>query len=138
MTTLKPISGHTTPANAYVVDDYPYGFTLRCKIRYWLEFKPKFGYRLVSQTTNPKKSFEVWNKPKASTYLPVACMFLDEQGYVQWTGVSVYADRGELEVFRDTFIGHLDENAEKMLKALLVLNARELVRKAMRDGVQAH
>jgi hypothetical protein len=32
MKTILP--DHTTPETAYVVDDYPYGFTLRCKIRY--------------------------------------------------------------------------------------------------------
>jgi hypothetical protein len=41
---------------------------LRCKIRYWLEFHPKRGFRFVSQTTNPKRG-NVWNKPKASTFM---------------------------------------------------------------------
>ena len=29
---------HISPETAYVIDDYPYGFRLRCRIRYWLEF----------------------------------------------------------------------------------------------------
>jgi hypothetical protein len=48
---LQLLFGHTSPETAYVVEDYPYGFRLRCKIRYWLEFKAKKGFRLVSQTT---------------------------------------------------------------------------------------
>jgi len=38
-----------------LVEDYPYGFRLRCKIRFWLEYAPKRGFRFVSQTTNPKR-----------------------------------------------------------------------------------
>jgi hypothetical protein len=90
MTALKVLSGHTTPETAYVVEDYPYGFRLRCKIRYWLEFKSSKGFRLVSQTTNPKLSGEVWNKPKASVYTMLAVMGLDEQGHVTWADCNMY------------------------------------------------
>ena len=62
------LSGHTSPETAYLVEDYPYGFRLRCKIRRWLDCDPKRGARLMSQTSNPKLSGLVWNKPKASTY----------------------------------------------------------------------
>src|SRR5437879_4527220 len=86
--TLKPLVGHTTQETAYVVDDYPYGFRLRCKIRYWLEYKAKMGFRLCSQTTNPKKPGEVWNKPKCSTYSTLGVMGLDEKNYVTWTGIN--------------------------------------------------
>lgn len=69
---LTPIPQiHTSPETAYVVEDYPYGFRLRCKIRYWIEAHPRHGFRFVSQTTNPKVSGEVWNKPKASIYSDV-------------------------------------------------------------------
>lgn len=67
-TTTQLLTGHTTPETAFVVADYPYGFRLRCKIRYWLEYKPGKGHRLWSQTTNPKRAGEVWNKAKASTF----------------------------------------------------------------------
>ena len=89
---LKPIpQTHTSPETAYVVDDYPYGFRLRCKIRYWIESHPKHGFRFVSQTTNPKLSREVWNKPKASIYCAVVLvMGLDELGHMQSAGVSGY------------------------------------------------
>lgn len=83
------LAGHTTPETAYVVSDYPYGFRLRCKIRYWLEYKAHKGFRLVSQTTNPKQSGEVWNKPKASTFIHgPAVMTLEENGHVTWTASS--------------------------------------------------
>lgn len=81
---MQILEGHVSPETAYVVDDYPYGFRLRCKIRYWLEHKPGHGVRLVSQTTNPKRPGEIWNKPKASTYCTFSgCMYLDDNGHVQ-------------------------------------------------------
>src|SRR5208282_6778802 len=90
------LRGHTSPETAYVVEDYPYGFRLRCKIRYWLENKAGHGSRLVSQTTNPKVAGEVWNKPKASTYASGLCfMYLDEQGHLQWTSLNCYSDAGK-------------------------------------------
>lgn len=75
------LRGHTSPATAYVVEDYPYGFRLRCSIRHWIE-TTKHGDRFVSQTTNPKRPGIVWNKPKPSIYAGVMCMILDEDGHV--------------------------------------------------------
>jgi hypothetical protein len=99
---VKILKGHTSPETAFVVDDYPYGFRLRCKIRYWIEFHPKRGFRFVSQTTNPKRAGEVWNKPKASTYCRFgAAMYLDDSEHVQWTGLSEYSDGAEAVRFRD-------------------------------------
>ena len=76
------LSGHVSPETAYTVEDYPYGFRLRCTIRYWIETKKGYGQRLVSQTTNPKRPGEVWNKPKAGTYAPIMVMILDERDHV--------------------------------------------------------
>ncbi len=85
------LSGHTSPETAYLVEDYPYGFRLRCRIRYWLDCDSKRGARLMSQTSNPKLSGLVWNKPKASTFARFGgCMFLDEAGHVQWAGLTEY------------------------------------------------
>ncbi|GAA4852527.1 hypothetical protein [Saccharopolyspora rosea] len=87
------LNGHTSPETAYVVDDYPYGRRLRCKIRYWIETGEKGSakgkQRFVSQTTNPKVPGEVWNKPKASTYALMAVMYLDHNDHVQWWGVGL-------------------------------------------------
>jgi hypothetical protein len=101
---MKILSGHTSPETAYVVEDYPYGFRLRCKIRYWIEFKPKNGFRFVSQTTNPKKAGEVWNKPKASTYYRFGgAMFLDENEHVHFTGLSEFSDGAESKAWAEKF-----------------------------------
>ena len=101
---MQLLSGHISPETAYVVEDYPYGFRLRCKIRHWIEFKPKKGFRFVSQTTNPKKPGEVWNKPKASTYSMFGgAMFLDKNEHVQFTGLSEYSDGAEAKKWSDTY-----------------------------------
>ena len=100
----RPLYGHTSEATAYLVDDYPYGFRERTQIRYWLEQKPKKGWRFVSQTLNPKTNR--WNKPKASTYADwAAAMYLDEKGHVQWTGVGPYTDEQQFLAFVTTFPG---------------------------------
>jgi hypothetical protein len=92
---LEPVEilrGHVSEDTAYLVNDYPYGYTLRCKIRYWLHTADKGAYRdqmrLMSQTTNPKMKGQVWNKPKASTYAPWAVMYLDSRGYASWWPVT--------------------------------------------------
>ena len=93
---------HVSPDTAYVVADYPYGFTLRCQIRYWLDVS-KHGARLMSQTTNPKRG-NVWNKPKASTYQRFAgALYLDSVGHVHWAGLGEYSDGAEAVAYRDMF-----------------------------------
>ena len=108
---------HDSPDTAYVVNDYPYGFRLRCKIRYWLDSNPRKGTRFVSQTTNPKKPGEVWNKPKASTYSEFGgAMFLDDVGHVKWSGVSQYDDVKACISWFDTFCAGLPDVMLPVLK----------------------
>jgi hypothetical protein len=112
---MKILSGHISPETAFVVDDYPYGFRLRCKIRYWLEFHPKHGFRFVSQTTNPKRG-DVWNKPKASTYCKFgAAMYLDDQEHVTWAGLSENSDGAEAQAFKDKYFEGVPEAGRPIL-----------------------
>jgi hypothetical protein len=100
---MQILKGHVSPETAYTVADYPYGFRLRCTIRYWLEFQPKKGFRFVSQTTNPKRG-DIWNKPKASTYCRFGgCMYLDDSGHVQWAGLSEYSNGAEAIAFQERY-----------------------------------
>lgn len=90
---MKHLTGHTSPETAYVVADYPYGFTLRCQKRYWIETKPghEHGQRLVTQTSNPKKPGVVWNKPKADTYWMILVLVQeDDTGYISTRGLRTY------------------------------------------------
>jgi hypothetical protein len=112
---MEILKGHVSPETAYVVDDYPYGFRLRCKIRYWLEHHSKRGFRFMSQTTNPKRG-NVWNKPKASTYCKFGgCMFLNEEGHVNWAGLTEYSNGQEAKNFADKY----GEGVPEAGKALL-------------------
>jgi hypothetical protein len=98
------LNGHDSEATAYVVDDYPYGFTARTKIRYWLEYKNKKGARFVSQTLNPKT--QRWNAPKASTYAWLGgVMFLDMNKHVQWDGLSEYSSAEQVTDFLRKYPG---------------------------------
>jgi len=89
-----PLYGHDSEANAYVVDDYPYGFKLRTKIRYWLEMKPGKGFRFMSQTLNPKT--QRWNAAKKETYVSIAAsMYLNEKEHVDWDVLTEYSKPSE-------------------------------------------
>lgn len=114
---MNILKGHVSPETAYVVADYPFGFRLRCKIRYWLEYKPGKGVRFVSQTTNPKQPSEVWNKPKASIYSKFGgCMFLDDQNHVQWEGLSEYSDAKQASAFLATYSEGVPDEALPILR----------------------
>jgi hypothetical protein len=128
--TLKPLPGHTTPETAYIVPDYPYGFRLRCKIRYWLEYRPGKGFRLGSQTTNPKLNYEYWNKAKHSTYHDLGVMGLNAENHVTWVGCHAYNTETWNE-FITTYSDSFDENQKRvataMKKALDAYNARKVL-----------
>jgi hypothetical protein len=100
---MKILQGHLSPETAYVVDGYPYGFRLKCKIRYWLEVSPRHGVRFMSQTTNPKRG-NIWNKPQASTYCKFGgAMFLDDHDHVHWNGLGEYSSGAEAQAFLDKY-----------------------------------
>jgi hypothetical protein len=133
------LTGHFEEASAYVVPDYPYGFRLRCKIRYWIEYNPKHGDRFCSQTTNPKVvDREVWNKPKKSTYTQIAVLTRDpENGHIQWAGLRTYPTDVELADFTARTDGKLGEWQAKTLKAITQLNAVMARKKAEREAAAA-
>ncbi|MFI5296628.1 MAG: hypothetical protein ACHREM_00905 [Polyangiales bacterium] len=97
---IRPLIGHVSMATALLVDDYPYG-NQRCRIRYWLEHRPKFGYRLVSQTEHPRT--KRWNKPRTSGYSMFGAMYLDAKGHVVWDGVDRNSGGARVESFLRVF-----------------------------------
>lgn len=119
----QTLSGHTTPETAWIISDYPYGFTLRCTMRIWIE-TTKHGQRVVSQTTNPKRN-DIWNKPKASTYSNIRVLFLDEQGHVANNGLSFYSTVEQIAAFEAEYAAALtSERDVRELKILKVMAAR--------------
>lgn len=116
----RPLLGHDSEETAYLVTDYLYGFRQRTQIRYWLEHKPKKGWRMVSQTEDPKRGR--WNKPKASTYAEWGgAMYLDDAGHVQWTGIGPFSSDRDVLAFAASFPvsqGLLREVAPRKLRYL--------------------
>ena len=122
---MQVLHGRTSPETAYLVDDYPYSFHLRCKIRYWLETAMKGAkscqMRLMSQTTDARRDNAVWNKPKGSTYNDFAVMYLDENNHIQQACVSCNAGPEDFARFvNDGFYAQLDENELKRFRVVLV------------------
>lgn len=132
---MKVLSGHYSEETAFVIDDYPYGFRLRCKIRYWLEVNNK-GTRFWSQTTNPKKDGEAWNKAKSSTYCLFGAMFQkgeeagEESGHIAWTGLSMYDVREKGKAWLETYREGLTEGQLKDLEVYFRLIEKHDAKKA--------
>lgn len=105
---LPPV---TTPETAYNVKDYPYGRRLRCQKRYWLEYSKQHGYRLVTQTTNPKRGngWDNPNKPKKSTYSLIAgALYIDQAGHIKWSGLTGYSSYRESVEWLELFGAGID------------------------------
>lgn len=114
----QQLVGHVSPETAFVVADYPYGFKLRCQMRYWIESKPGYGQRFVSQTSNPKKPGLVWNKPKAGVYALVVVMYRDQDtGYVKHAVLTPY--NTDLESIEGWGLLDLDPFQLQVQKSLL-------------------
>lgn len=127
MQIVAALTGHVSPETAHVTDDYPYGYTLRCKRRTWLETTNK-GTRFCFQTTNPKKAGEVWNAVKKSTYKAfTAAMFLDGEGHVSWTGIGEYDDHKAVLDFVQHFGGGVNPKKLQLWVAAKVRAYAKLV-----------
>lgn len=115
----KYLYSHTSPETAYVVSDYPWGFRLRTTIRYWIESKDakNGGQRFMSQTINPKTN--QWCKPKASTYSPIAVMYLDENEHVQYTCLRHNDGQERIDSFKETHVANLTEFQKASLKEII-------------------
>jgi len=138
-TGITVLSGHTSPETAYIIADYPYGRILRCKKRVWIETN-KNGQRVVSQTTDPKRPVEFWNKPwnkpKASTYSMVRVLYIDGNGHVQNWAVSPYSDDAEIAQFRSTFCLGLTDRDRAVLDAFVEARTAYRLRRAAAQLVQ--
>jgi hypothetical protein len=103
MPVVQMLVGCTSFETAHCTSAYPYGRTLRCQRREWLEYKAGHGYRFVTCTNNPKRPGLVWNKPHASTYAALAVMYLDENEHVQWACLHTYTEEGTIDAFVATY-----------------------------------
>jgi len=93
---------HDDIDSAIMIKDYPYGYTLRCKMRYWIE-TTKRGDRFCRQSLNPKTN--QWNKPKKTTYSDVMVIVTNEKDHVSYRSWTVsYSEESSLIRFLG-FIG---------------------------------
>lgn len=127
--------GHTSEETALVVDDYPYGYTLRTQIRYWIE-TTKRGDRFVSQTLNPKTN--QWNKPKKSTYSDLMIMQRKpENGHISYFNLDSWCadDDAYLTAFIAVVDGKLSDMQKRQLA--LVLGAKKVMKNVTFEIVPA-
>lgn len=80
------------PTNQPIIsENYPYGYTLKTTKTDWIEFKPKQGFRHMSQTVNPKNGR--LNNPKKGTYSSVMLLGTDnESGHTVCIGFTIESE----------------------------------------------
>jgi hypothetical protein len=128
---MQILTGHISPETAYTVADYPYGFRLRCQMRYWIEVHPKHGCRMMSQTSNPKRPGLVWNTAKASTYSRFGmAIYLDDAGHVQQSGLHEYIDHAKVPEWVETYGPGVPEAARPLMCKWLAAVTAYAARKA--------
>ncbi len=107
------LKDHYSEDSAYLIKDYPIGFSLRGQKKIWIETK-KAGQRIVSRTTDKHGA---WCKPKASNYALMQFLYIDEKGHVQSTSITEYTKPINIKGFLDR-IDQLDEKAQPRLRAI--------------------
>lgn len=117
--TRKYLYEHTSQENAFMVNDYPWGFRLRTTIRYWIETSKakNGGQRFGSQTINPKTG--KWCAPKYSTYSPIMVMFLDENEHVKYCVCRHHDGLEYINKFKETHLSHLTDFQKERLKEMI-------------------
>jgi len=96
---MKLIYTAKSALTAYVVTDWPWGWTLKTEARFWIE-TTKHGDRFVQQTLNPKTG--KWCKPKKQTYEAVLVLAITDEGKVTTMGIGKHADRDRIAAALET------------------------------------
>ena len=100
---------------AIEVDNYPWGFRLKTKVKYWIESNNR-GDRFIKQTLNPKT--DEWCNPKKSTYSEVMIMTTEEKEnktFVHYDSVSSFSKIEEISLFENTHKEHLTDRQLKQI-----------------------
>lgn len=126
---MQVLHGHISPETAFIVEDYPYGFRLRCKMRCWIEKaekgKGKGQYRFCTQTTNPRiEGKEVWNKPKYGVYSDFMLMYLDENNHIKHDVMNISSNPAKFQDFINKYAEQLTDNESKELNTLMKVAAK--------------
>ena len=91
--------------NALMVENYPWGFRLKTKRKYWIESNKTQGDRLCICTLNPKT--DKWCAVKKSTYVAVNVLNIADNGYIETDGIHKY---GTTKDELDKFLSRVDYN----------------------------
>ena len=113
--------------NAVVVEDYPWGYKLRTKRKYWIE-TTKRGDRLCYQTLNPKT--DKWCAVKKSTYSGIMVLYENEDGHIKTIGLDPqWATKESLAHFQNKVdITKLtDAQRAKICEAKTIMHCQKLV-----------
>lgn len=120
---LKMLHGHTSQDTAFVISDYPWGYSLRTEQRIWLEHKPNKGYRVCRQTKNPKNGR--WCNPKKSTYSEFyALVENQENNHVNSIGYSAYSDVEKVQAFKEKWLPQLSPFQIKEIDTFIDLKTK--------------
>ena len=109
---------HNSPETAFIIEDYPFGRTLRCFKRIWIETATKGAkkgrQRVVYQTTVRSVNYikdqyekapvepHLWNKPKKGTYSALYVLTVDDEtGYIGTDGISEYPSPDGIMKFKE-------------------------------------
>ena len=85
--------------NAVTVENYPWGYKLKTKRKYWIE-TTKRGDRLCYQTLNPKTG--KWCAVKKSTYAGIKVLYKNEDGHIKtYTLNPVWDNKEWLDKFQN-------------------------------------
>jgi len=112
-----------SPETAYIINDYPWGWTLKTQQKVWIETDKKHGDRIVRQTLNPKNN--VWCKPKKSTYEAIMVMGFNEENHISHIGLWHSASAEEV----NKFLSQIDKDklTEAQKNQLRIIIARNKV-----------
>lgn len=120
---MTPLYGHTSIDTAYLVTNYPWGFTLKTEKQFWIEFKESKGFRFCSRTKDPKK--DRWCEPKNGTYCALAmCMYLDEKEHVTYSCLTEYSSAKDIQEFVGNFPGAVTDRLKDFVKLQAVYYRR--------------
>jgi hypothetical protein len=116
------LSGHDCFENAVSVYDYPYG-RLRTEMRFWIESKPKHGYRLVTRSLNPKNGR--WNNPKKTTYSAfLSLVKMKENGHIKTIGFSNYTEESKIQDFLNIHREYFSQDQINLIEAIIKIKTK--------------
>lgn len=116
--TYTVLKNHTTFDNGAEVDNYPWGFSLKTKRRYWIETSKTHGQRLAYATMSPKTG--QWCKPKRGTYSYIKLLLKqDDNGYIVTDSVSKYASSETMSNFLTKYENDLSTWEASEIKSMI-------------------